>query len=121
MQIVVFGANGPTGRLVVERALADGHTVAAVTRHPDAFPDLDGGSGTLRVVGADVADEAAVDASIEGADAIVSTLGVPFAKTPISVYSVGATNILAAMGRHGVERLLCVSSSTMAPPPEPLG
>jgi uncharacterized protein YbjT (DUF2867 family) len=121
MQIVVFGANGPTGRLVVQRALAAGHTVAAVTRHPDSFPAFDGGPGGLRVVGADVEDEAAVQAAVAGADAVVSTLGVPFAKTSISVYSVGVTNIVAAMERHCVDRLLVVSSSTMAPPPEPQG
>jgi uncharacterized protein YbjT (DUF2867 family) len=34
MRIVVFGANGPTGRQVLSQALTAGHEVAAVTRHP---------------------------------------------------------------------------------------
>jgi uncharacterized protein YbjT (DUF2867 family) len=38
MNIVVFGANGPTGHLVTKQALAWGHTVTAFTRHPEAFP-----------------------------------------------------------------------------------
>ncbi|MEV6257249.1 NAD(P)H-binding protein [Nocardia sp. NPDC051911] len=38
MRITVFGANGPTGRLLTGQALDAGHEVAAVTRRPDSFP-----------------------------------------------------------------------------------
>ena len=38
MRIAVFGANGLTGRLLTEQALAAGHEVAAVTRRPAGFP-----------------------------------------------------------------------------------
>ena len=34
MNLLVFGATGKTGRLVVERALAKGHTVTALVRDP---------------------------------------------------------------------------------------
>lgn len=118
MHLVVFGANGPSGRLVTQRALADGHAVTAFTRQPDAFPSYD---GDLRVVGGDVLDPDAVEAAVASSDAVISTLGVPFGREPISVYSVGITNILGAMERQGVKRVIAVSSSTMSPPPEPQG
>ncbi|MFD0318583.1 hypothetical protein [Streptomyces flavalbus] len=35
MNIVVFGANGPTGRQATEQALAVGHTVADVDEGAD--------------------------------------------------------------------------------------
>ena len=35
MNIVVFGANGPTGRLVSQLALEQGHAVRAVARSPE--------------------------------------------------------------------------------------
>ena len=38
MDIVIFGANGQTGRLLTRRALDSRHSVTAVTRHPDDFP-----------------------------------------------------------------------------------
>ncbi|MEV6848445.1 NAD(P)H-binding protein [Actinoplanes sp. NPDC051411] len=38
MKVVVIGAAGRTGRLVVGRALADGHRVIAVVRHPETMP-----------------------------------------------------------------------------------
>lgn len=36
MNIAVFGATGPTGRLVVEHVLAKGHRVTAPVRNPDS-------------------------------------------------------------------------------------
>jgi uncharacterized protein YbjT (DUF2867 family) len=38
MHIVIFGANGQTGRLLTRRALDAGHSAVAVTRQPDDFP-----------------------------------------------------------------------------------
>jgi putative NADH-flavin reductase len=111
MRIVVFGANGPTGRQLVDQALAAGHKVAAVTRRPDDIPPRD----RLTVVGADVTDADAVEAVIAGSDAVLSALGVSFSRKPITVYSLGATNIIAAMHQHAVPRLVIVSSATLDP------
>ncbi|WP_327040154.1 NAD(P)H-binding protein [Micromonospora ureilytica] len=112
MRITVFGANGPTGRLLTGQALAAGHQVTAVTRQPDSFPLH---HDCLEVVGADVLDPMAVDAAVAERDAVMSTLGVPAGKKPISTYSRGVTNILAAMDRHRVCRLAVVSSTGVAP------
>src|SRR5262249_3757437 len=53
MNIVVFGANGPTGQLLTKQAVVAGHAVTAVTRHPEAFPLH---HEHLQVMGADVFD-----------------------------------------------------------------
>jgi putative NADH-flavin reductase len=116
MRIVVFGANGSTGRLLVSQALAAGHEVTAVTRRPDQFPQQ---HPNLTVAGVDVLDESAVDSVLGGANAVLSTLGVPFGRQPVTVYSLGARNILAAMEHHGVRRLVVVSSSATDPKPYP--
>jgi uncharacterized protein YbjT (DUF2867 family) len=112
MRISVFGANGLTGRTLVKQALAAGHEVVAVTRKPAEFPfshDL------LEVAEADVRDEIATVRAVEGADAVLSTLGVPFDRKPINVYSDGAANIVGAMARHGVKRIAVVSSTAVEP------
>lgn len=113
--LVVFGANGPTGRLLTARALAEGHHVTAFTRHPESFP-LD--HDELDVAAGDVFDRDAVDRAVAGRDVVLSTLGVPFGRQPISVYSEGMANIVAAMRAGGVRRLVCVTSSTMDPHPD---
>ncbi|MCU1375083.1 MAG: NAD-dependent epimerase [Actinomycetia bacterium] len=118
MKLAVFGANGPTGRLLTRLALDEGHDVVAFTRRPDAFPIE---HPRLAVVAGDVHDAGSVASAIDGADAVLSTLGVPFAKAPITVYSDGMANIIAAMHAAGIKRLACVTSSALAPHPEPLG
>ncbi|MER7360964.1 NAD(P)-dependent oxidoreductase, partial [Nonomuraea dietziae] len=114
MRIAVFGANGPTGRLLTDQALAAGHQVAAITRQPDSFPLR---HDRLEVVGADVLDPVAVDAAVAERDAVLSTLGVPAGKEPISTYSRGVANIVTAMKRHRARRLAVVSSSGVDPHP----
>ncbi|TDC22800.1 SDR family oxidoreductase [Streptomyces sp. 8K308] len=117
MKLVIFGANGPTGRLVTQRALDEGHTVTAVTRRPDAFP-LE--APNLRVTGADALDAASVDQAVAGHDRVISTLGVPYTREPVTIFSEGARNIAAAMERHGLRRLVCVTSIGVHPqlPPD---
>lgn len=116
MRIVIFGANGPTGRLLTGQALAAGHDIVAFTRRPGDFPVT---HDRLTTVGGDVYDPAAVDRAVAGADAVLSALGVPFTRKPITTYSAGVANIVAAMHRHGVRRIAVVSSSAVDPHPYP--
>lgn len=118
MKLAVFGANGPTGRLLAQLALDEGHDVVAFTRHPEVFPIK---HQRLEVAGGDVHNAAAVISAVDGASAVLSTLGVPFGKAPVTVYSDGVANIIAGMDAAGVKRFVCVSSSAVGPHPEPLG
>ena len=118
MKVAVFGSNGPTGRLLTRLALDEGHDVVAFTRRPDAFPVE---HRRLEVAAGDVHDAAAVASAIDGTNAVLSTLGVPFAKAPITVFSRGAANIIAGMHAAGIKRFACVSSSAVGPHPQPLG
>jgi len=117
MRTVIFGAAGPTGSHLTEQALAAGHKVTAVTRRPGSIQPRAG----LTVAIADVGDPDAVDRAIAGSDAVLSSLGVPLSRNPITVYSQGNANIVAAMHRHGVKRLITVSSSVMDPAWRPTG
>lgn len=112
MNIVCFGANGATGRLLVRQALTEGHAVTAFTRHPEAFPIR---HDRLQLAGGDVFDPSPVDKAISGQEAVLSALGVPFSRKPISVFSQGMANILQAMRNHGVRRLVCVSATPVDP------
>ncbi|MBX7430706.1 NAD(P)H-binding protein [Mycobacterium sp. Y57] len=113
MRVAVFGANGPTGRLLV-RLLADrGHEVLASTRHPGDFP-LDTEADTARrvsVVEVDVFQRQSIITAVDRADAVLSVLGVPFTRRPVDTFSAGAANIVAAMRDAGVRRLAVVSST----------
>jgi putative NADH-flavin reductase len=97
---------------LTEQALAARHDVVAVTRRPADFPIA---HQRLTVAAADVYDAEAVERAVEGAEVVLSTLGVPFTRKPINVYSDGIGHVATAMSQHGVKRLVVVSSSATEP------
>lgn len=107
MRILIVGASGALGRELVTQALTRGDRVTALVRHPERLelqhPDL-------IVVPGDVLDPAAVDAAVTGQEAVISALGHKRWMFPTRILSAGTTNLLAAMQRHGVRRLVCVTS-----------
>ena len=112
MNITVFGANGLTGRQLVGQALQAGHDVVAVTRRPAEFPFS---HDKLTITEADVHDERAVMRVLEsGSEAVLSTLGVPFTRKSIDVYSAGIV-ISARDEQHGIARVVVVSSPATEP------
>ena len=112
MKITVFGANGLTGRQLVQQALDAGHDLVAVTRHSAVYPLI---HERLVVAEADAYDPGTVARAVDGADVVLSALGVPFTRKPISIYSSGVRTIIDAMTRHEVKRLAVVSSTAVEP------
>lgn len=110
MKIVVFGANGATGKILTRQAVDAGHMVTAVTRRPGTFPFQ---HEHLQVMAGDAYDPSAVERAVAGQDAVLSTLGVPFTREPITIYSQGIVHIMQAMSHSGVRRLACISSSAI--------
>lgn len=106
--LAVFGATGGTGRYVVARGLARGLRVVAVARQPG---DLRSRHPRLTVLQGDVLDAATVVPAVRGVDAVVSALGIGHSRAATTVYSAGTRNIVQAMQRTGVRRLVCVSTT----------
>ncbi len=110
MRVTVFGASGPTGRLLTRQLLDAGHTVTALVRHPDTA-DLVGLAGQhLTVLAGDATRSTDAERALGGADAAVSVLGTPYSRQPITVYSESARAIIGAMRAVGVRRLVVTSS-----------
>lgn len=110
MKIAVLGATGPTGQEVVKQALEQGHTVTVLVRDESK---LQSKSDRLRVLKGDALDAAAVERLIEGQDAVISALGGKAGITGAqhtTIYSQGAKNIVLAMRKHHVKRLVFCTS-----------
>ena len=107
MNVLVFGASGRTGRLVVEQALDKGHAVTAFVRAPNRLAPA---HAKLRVVVGDAFDAGAVSQAIAGQDAVVTVLG-PDPRKPDDVCSKSTNHIIAAMKAHGVARLIVLSGA----------
>jgi uncharacterized protein YbjT (DUF2867 family) len=102
MNVLVLGATGRTGRLVVEQALAAGHSVTALVRSPEK---LAAASPDLRVITGAVTDSSALRRALEGADAVVSTLGGGG-----SVITDSTQALVDAARETGVSRVVVLSS-----------
>jgi putative NADH-flavin reductase len=112
MKLTVFGASGRTGRPLVEQALAAGHEVTAFVRTPSKFPIK---HERLHIVQGDVVDPAKVEEAVAGADAVLIALG----HTPSSsndVQAVATRNIINAMRKHGVRRLISLTGAGVRDP-----
>lgn len=102
MKVLIFGANGKTGKLVVEKALAAGHTVTAFLRTAAEVPNV-------RVVTGDASDLTSVNAAMAGQQAVIDTIG---GKTPwkaTTLERTAAGNIISAMQAASARRLIVVS------------
>ena len=102
MNLVVLGATGGTGRLVVEQALAAGHTVTALVRSPEKLTLR---NPNLHVIAGQATDPSAVSRALEGADAVISTLGGGG-----TVISDSTRAIVEAARNAGVTRIVVLSS-----------
>ncbi len=107
MKIIVFGPTGGTGRLLAEKAVEVGHTVSVFTRNPAAFA---GPTPTnFKILTGSVLDPSAVEAALQGHDAVLSALGGrPWRRSPICAPAV--RNITAGMKKHGIRRLVTMST-----------
>ena len=106
MHIVVAGATGATGHLVVEQAIQAGHEVTALVRDAARFS----GPETVRVVEADVVSGRGVDLP-PGADVVISALGKRSAKDRAPVCESGVGHLLAAMKQAGLSRIVVISAA----------
>ena len=120
MKIVIFGATSPTGRHVVEQALAEGYEVTAFVRSPQKM-EIE--HEKLHVVEGDALNPDRVEEAVAGQDAVISLIG-PAKGSPKDVASRSTLHIITAMKKHDVDRVV-VASVGGVPTPEdrrgPLG
>jgi putative NADH-flavin reductase len=104
--VVVFGASGRTGRLVVAQAVDRGHTVTAFVRDASKqwFPDA------VAVRQGDPRDADAAADVLLGQDAAISALG-PVAGVTATEISDATRTIVGAMASVGVRRIAIAANA----------
>ena len=112
MKIAIFGGTGRTGHHLVQQALAGGYQVVVLARTPSKLVIK---HDSLKIVHGDVKDAGAVEKTIAGVDAVLSVLG-PIGNEPTFEVSQGMANILAAMTKQGVRRLIVSAGAGVADP-----
>ncbi len=106
MKILVLGATGATGRLIVGKAVAKGYEVVALVRSKAKATDLAG----AELVEGDARDPAALTRSIAGCDAVISSLGTamsPFKE--VTLLSTATRALVGVMAEQNIRRLVCIT------------
>lgn len=112
MKIVVFGASRGTGFEIVKQALEAGHVVRAFVRSPSKFPLQ---HPNLILCEGNALDAAVVEKAIAGQDAVISALGPTRPPVP-GMMETAAKNIVAAMKKEGVRRLISTTGAGVRQP-----
>lgn len=105
MKVLVIGAGGKSGQLVVERALAAGHSVTALVHDAASYKAPAG----VQVVAGDATDPATVEKAMAGQEAVIDAIGgkTPYLSTDLEQNTAKA--VIGAMQQHGVRRLVAIS------------
>jgi uncharacterized protein YbjT (DUF2867 family) len=113
MKILLLGATGRTGKLVIEEAIRRGHNISAIARDPEKLKDyqIDITQGTSY-------DFKTVEKALSGCEAVINTLNIsrksdnPWAGlvSPRDLISKSATNCVSAMKKAGIKRFIALST-----------
>ncbi len=112
MKLVIFGANGRTGQLLVAGALERGHEVTAFARTPEDLGDL--AARCARVVRGDVVDRVMVAEAVSGQEAVVYAVG-PGPGESAAITADGALRVVRVMQKYRLRRLIVLSAAGVAP------
>jgi putative NADH-flavin reductase len=119
MRILIIGASGRTGTLVVSEALDRGHKVTALVRNPSSLPSRE----NLTIIKGTPLNEddittAFLATKYDLPQAVITTLNAPretdspFSKplAPPRFMADSAANVRSVMKRHGVKKLVIMSA-----------
>jgi uncharacterized protein YbjT (DUF2867 family) len=106
MKILVLGATGATGRLIIQKAVANKYEVVALVRSKEKAADLTG----IELVEGDARDPAALARAMEGCGAVVSSLGTPMSPfREVTLLSTATRMLVDVMVQQNVQRLVCIT------------
>lgn len=106
MKIIILGAGGKVGRLVVDEALQRDYQVIAFTHNPAKFGERKG----LTCKQGDVHDVRAVAKAVQGCGAAISALG-SWGTPDKDILSAGMQSLIPAMKEQGIKRIISLTGS----------
>jgi putative NADH-flavin reductase len=112
MKLAIFGATGRTGLPLVKQALEAGYEVVTLVRTPAKMPFE---HDRLTLVQGDAMNPTDVEKVVQGTDAVISVLGHS-KDSPRDLQAVATRNIVAAMQKYGVKRLVSLTGAGVEAP-----
>ncbi len=109
-KIAVIGGGGRTGQYLVNQLIEKGYSLKLLLRHPERFTIH---SPLIEIVHGDVLNPAAVDALLQGCDAVLSTAGQR-QDEPL-VASQASINVLNVIGERPVRYIVLAGLNVDTP------
>jgi putative NADH-flavin reductase len=109
MRIIILGATGGIGRLLISGALERGHNVTAFVRAPQKISQT---NPRLRVLGGDLYDLGQMTAALSNSEAVLSAFG-PATLSKTNLRRDFCRVLVRAMHAAEVRRVLYVSSALL--------
>lgn len=108
MKIAILGAGGMTGERLIAEAIRRGHTVIGIARTPDR---IKGDAPHVERRKGDAFDRESVIEGIAGAEAVITTVGKrDLLDSRVTLNTAAHTHVIEGMRRHGIRRLVAISS-----------
>ena len=111
MKLALLGGTGRTGRLLIDMALVQGHTLKVLARDPQQLKR----HASLEAVQGDARAPGAYAELLAGADAVLCALG-PVKGDPSGVMTLAAQHLTQFMPQEGVRRLVTLTGAGVARP-----
>ena len=106
MKLCIFGATGRTGEELILQSLEKKYSVIAYVRHPDKLTHRD----QITVVTGELNDIDKMTLAMKGCDAVLVALGNPVSNSSGKLFALAIPNIIEAMDKAGVKRLISLSA-----------
>jgi len=119
MHLLILGATGPCGTLLVKEALGASHTVVIYARSPEKLCEEIRNDTRVTMLKGQLDDESALSAAMENVDAVLSALGpkvshgtYPSGEPLAHAYSL----IIKVMVARGIKRLIALGTPSITDP-----
>ena len=105
--LLILGGAGLTGRLIAAQALAEGHSVTVLSRHPEQLTLT---HPRLKAIAGDVTEDGVIARALPGHDAVLSALGRGQRLSSGHLMARTTARLLPAMMQSGPKRLVYLSA-----------
>ena len=119
MHVLILGAMGPSGLLLVKEALGASHTVVIFARSPEKLPEEIRNDTRVTIVKGELDNEPALSAAMENVDAVLSALGPKLSHWTYpsgDPLARGYSAIIKVMLARNVKRLIALGTPSIADP-----
>jgi putative NADH-flavin reductase len=109
MKITILGSTGFVGKVLIKKAIAAGYQVKTLARNPEKLEEI---KDKIEIITGSVFESSSIEAAIEGAEVVLSTIGPPQSNPgDPAQYEKAMKNIVSAMDKYGIKRYIHIGGA----------